>query len=149
LSSGFTQRAVRAMLQYAFPGNIRELQNLIERGVILADEGMAIDVAHMFRREQLSDEALLAIGAHGTLTTPVDKDPTHLANLLRKELGQETLSLADLERRLLQDALSAAGGNVAKAARSLGLTRAQLAYRLQRVAEAPPAPRRPRKPASR
>jgi transcriptional regulator with GAF, ATPase, and Fis domain len=95
---------------------------------------MAIDVAHMFRREQLSDEALLAIGAHGTLTTPVDKDPTHLANLLCKELGQETLSLADLEQRLLQDALSAAGGNVAKAARSLGLTRAQLAYRLQRVA---------------
>ena len=142
LASGFTQRAVRAMLHYAFPGNIRELQNLIERGVILADEGAAIDVAHMFRREQLSDEALLIIGAHGTLTMPVDKDPAHLANLLCKELGQEALSLTDLEQRLLQDALAAANGNVARAARSLGLSRAQFAYRLQRGADAAPAARR-------
>jgi transcriptional regulator with GAF, ATPase, and Fis domain len=133
--SGFTQRAVRAMLHYGFPGNIRELQNLIERGVILAEEGAAIDVAHMFRREQLSDEALLAIGAHGTLQTPVSNDPGHLSSLLCKELGRPSLSLAELEQRLLQDALSAAHGNVAAAARSLGLSRAQYAYRLQRASE--------------
>jgi len=135
--TGFTPRAVRAMLHYAFPGNIRELQNLIERGVISAEDGAAIDVVHMFRREQLSDEILLAIGAHGTLTARKEPEQPQLLELLGKELGgQDSLSLDDLERRLLREAVSAAGGNVAAAARRLGLTRAQFAYRMQR-SEAP------------
>jgi two-component system, NtrC family, response regulator HydG len=135
--AGFTPRAVRAMLHYAFPGNIRELQNLIERGVISAEDGAAIDVAHLFRREQLSDEALLAIGAQGTLTAQHPADAPPLLNLLQRELGGgDAVPLADLERRLLHEAVAAAGGNIAGAARRLGLTRAQFAYRLQR-AEAP------------
>ncbi len=132
--SGFTPRAVRAMLQYAFPGNIRELQNLIERGVISAEEGSAIDVAHMFRREQLSDETLLAIGASGHLGRPSSDDPQRLAQLLRQELGVPELSLQALEQRLLADALASHAGNVAAAARSLGLSRAQFAYRLEKAA---------------
>ncbi|MEO7730505.1 MAG: sigma 54-interacting transcriptional regulator, partial [Kofleriaceae bacterium] len=47
--------AMQALTQYDWPGNIRELQNLIERGVISAEDGAAIDVVHLFRREQLSD----------------------------------------------------------------------------------------------
>lgn len=137
--AGLTPRAVRAMLHYAFPGNIRELQNLVERGVISAEEGAAIDVAHMFRREQLSDEALLAIGARGTLTASRPGQTAPLLDLLRKELGDGngTVPLAELERRLLEEAVAATNGNLAAAARQLGLTRAQLAYRLQRSA-APP-----------
>jgi transcriptional regulator with GAF, ATPase, and Fis domain len=136
--TGFTPRAVRAMLHYAFPGNIRELQNLIERGVISAEDGAAIDVAHMFRREQLSDEALLAIGAHGTLTAARDDgsaEPMRLLDVLSGALngsaGGDSLSLAELERRLLQEAADAENGNLAAAARRLGLTRAQFAYRLK------------------
>ncbi len=45
---GLTRRAMDALLAYAFPGNIRELQNLIERGVIFADPGGFIDLQHMF-----------------------------------------------------------------------------------------------------
>jgi len=116
------------------------LQNLVERGVISAEDGAAIDVAHMFRREQLSDEALLAIGAHGTLTASRSVQTAPLLDLLRKELGEggDSLSLAGLERRLLEEAVAATNGNLAAAARQLGLTRAQLAYRLQR-SEGPPA----------
>ncbi|HSI51570.1 MAG TPA: sigma-54-dependent Fis family transcriptional regulator [Ideonella sp.] len=140
--TGFTPRAVRAMLHYAFPGNIRELQNLIERGVISAEDGAAIDVAHMFRREQLSDEALLAIGAHGTLTTAKDgSEPRPLLALLSGALngstgggaGGDPFSLEALERRLLNEAAEAEHGNLAAAARRLGLTRAQFAYRLERA----------------
>ena len=39
-------------------GNIRALQNLVERGVISADDGCTIDVPHMLRREPLHEEAL-------------------------------------------------------------------------------------------
>jgi DNA-binding NtrC family response regulator len=138
-AAGFTQRAVRAMLHYPFPGNIRELQNLIERGVISAEDGVAIDVAHMFRREQLGDEALLAIGAHGTLTTPGGDAPAgRLLDLLGDALngssgGGNGLSLPALEQRLLKEAVDAEGGNLSAAARRLGLTRAQLAYRLDKA----------------
>ena len=139
--TGFTPRAVRAMLHYAFPGNIRELQNLVERGVISAEDGQAIDVAHMFRREQLSDEALLAIGAHGTLRKGATPAP-RLLDLLGEALHPGSaghVALDAIERQLLREATEAEHGNLAAAARRLGLTRAQLAYRLQRAAQ-PPAP---------
>ncbi|MBI5716944.1 MAG: sigma-54-dependent Fis family transcriptional regulator [Burkholderiales bacterium] len=135
--TGFTARAVRALLHYGFPGNIRELQNLVERGVISADEGAPIDVRHMFRREQLSQEALLAIGAHGSLEPPGDgREGAGVANLLQhlqQALGGEQVPLPEVEGRLLHEAVQASGGNLAAAARRLGLSRAQLAYRLQRA----------------
>ncbi|HSW04334.1 sigma 54-interacting transcriptional regulator [Aquabacterium sp.] len=147
-TTGFTPRAVRAMLHYAFPGNIRELQNLVERGIISAEDGAAIDVPHLFRREQLSEEALLAIGAHGGLTTQRDKPAGGLLAELQQGRGDEPLTLNGIEQQLLQEALAAAQGNVAAAARQLGLSRAQMAYRLQRAGqEAPrePARRKPRR----
>jgi two-component system response regulator HydG len=139
-TTGFTPRAVRAMLHYAFPGNIRELQNLVERGVISAEDDQAIDVAHMFRREQLSDEALLTIGAHGTLQKAA-APPPRLLDLLGEALqpgGAGHVELDAIERQLLQEATEAEHGNLAAAARRLGITRAQLAYRLQRAAQPSP-----------
>jgi two-component system, NtrC family, response regulator HydG len=135
--TGFTARAVRAMLHYPFPGNIRELQNLIERGVISAEDGAAIDVVHLFRREQLPDEALLAIGAHGALaapeSAPASRGAPSLLQHLQAGLGGQALALGEVEQRLLREALDEAQGNVAAAARRLGLTRAQLAYRLKQA----------------
>ncbi|HET7865727.1 MAG TPA: sigma 54-interacting transcriptional regulator [Burkholderiaceae bacterium] len=143
--TGFTTRAVRAMLHYPFPGNIRELQNLIERGVISAEDGAAIDVVHLFRREQLPDEALLAIGAHGALAAPdpaAAPTPSLLLHL-QAGLGGQALALGEIEQRLLREALHEAQGNVAAAARRLGLTRAQLAYRLKQAGPPDAAGRRP------
>jgi two-component system response regulator HydG len=133
--TGFTARAVRAMLHYPFPGNVRELQNLIERGVISAEDGAAIDVAHLFRREQLPDEALLAIGAHGALAAPHSPGAPSLLQHLQAGLGGQATALGEIEQRLLREALDEAQGNLAAAARRLGLTRAQLAYRLRRGKE--------------
>ncbi|MEP6503483.1 MAG: sigma 54-interacting transcriptional regulator [Betaproteobacteria bacterium] len=135
--AGFTPRAVRALLNYGFPGNIRELQNLVERGVIAAEDGGAIDVAHMFRREQLSDDLLFSIGEHGGLRSEGETGVASLLEHIASGLGQRggaagpMLSLEAVERRLLKEAVERAGGNLAAAARSLGLTRAQLAYRLR------------------
>jgi two-component system, NtrC family, response regulator HydG len=65
--TGFTRRAVEALLNYNYPGNIRELQNLIERGVIYAEEGGAIDSVHMFRRRELIRNDVFALGSGGLL----------------------------------------------------------------------------------
>jgi len=135
--TGFTARVVRAMLHYPFPGNIRELQNLIERGVISAEDGAAIDIPHMFRREQLSAETLLAIGAHGALTAQSGEADRSLLDDLAQRAGPDGVSLHEIEQRLIREAVSAAGGNLAAAARRLGLTRAQLAYRMERKQAAP------------
>jgi two-component system response regulator HydG len=132
---GFTPRAVRALLNYAFPGNIRELQNIVERGVISADDGGAIDVPHMLRREQLHDEALYSLDAAGGLAAgqaPAAAGEAAPAVGLLDQLGEDgAVSLPSLERRLMSEAVERAGGNLAAAARLLGLTRAQLAYRLK------------------
>ena len=48
----FAPEAVEALLSYAFPGNIRELENMIERGVLLADAGEPIGISHLFTAQQ-------------------------------------------------------------------------------------------------
>jgi two-component system response regulator HydG len=138
--TGFTPRAVRAFLRYPFPGNIRELQNLVERGVIAAEDDAAIDVAHMFRREQLSDDMLYSLGADGTLQRGAAASVDNLFEHVARGLGADShaLDLAAVEQRLIQEAVQHAQGNLSAAARALGLTRAQLAYRLKAGASQSP-----------
>ena len=139
---GVSIRAVRALLAYDFPGNIRELQNLVERGVIAVEDGGTIDVPHMLRHEQLRGEGLYTVDAAGGLAAAQDaaapsdadaaKPPARLIDRLRS--GAAGLSLAAVERTLMDEAVAEAGGNLSAAARLLGLTRAQLAYRRKATA---------------
>ena len=144
---GFTARAVQALLRYDFPGNIRELQNLVERGVIMVEPGEPIDVHHLFRGgESLSQEAL-GLDESGQLTqvltqvsTQVPPTGSEPARRARRSApgapgkapaaGADALAAAELQR--YRKAWVAARHNVAEAARALGLSRAQLAYRLKR-----------------
>lgn len=146
---GYTPRAVKALMGYGFPGNIRELQNMVERGVISADEGSVIDLPHMLRKEQIGDGGWFSLSAAGALAAEHlqedddDKAPTAEAGTLFERLADpvsQTLDLAQLERALMDDAVSRAGGNLSAAARMLGLSRAQLAYRLKLVAGAGAVP---------
>jgi transcriptional regulator with GAF, ATPase, and Fis domain len=59
---GLTPRAQRrTLLNYAFPGNIRELRNMVERGVIAVDNGEPIDLAHLFRHEPMPAAELYCV----------------------------------------------------------------------------------------
>ncbi|MGA0609634.1 sigma 54-interacting transcriptional regulator [Caldimonas sp. KR1-144] len=133
---GYTARAVKTLLNYDFPGNIRELQNLVERGVISADDDGVIDVAHLLRREQVQGAtySLDAAGALADGEAQVEAPAPPASDALLDRLcepGERSLSLAAIERRLMDEAVARAGGNLSAAARMLGLTRAQLAYRLK------------------
>ncbi|WP_459204380.1 sigma 54-interacting transcriptional regulator (plasmid) [Ralstonia pseudosolanacearum] len=145
---GFSPRAIKALLNYSFPGNIRELQNLVERGVILAQAGL-VDLPHMFISGETLDQEVLSLamaGEVGTLThgreasaaSAASAAPPYPATLLElvHDWGRQTqgaaVSLPALEQRLLEEAVQRANGNLSSAARTLGITRAQLAYRLQR-----------------
>src|SRR5690606_27933836 len=97
--SGFTSAGMELLQRYGWPGNIRELQHAIERAIIMA-EGVELDSRDFF--------FLSAKPAS-------DKAPTSV-----------TLNLDDMERTTIQRAIDKNGGNISKAAKELGLTRASL-----------------------
>jgi DNA-binding NtrC family response regulator len=94
---------------YAWPGNIRELRNILERAHILAG------------REAIGAEHLVL--------------PTARASLAAGGLGEEPLDLhiERHEKRLIEIALRRAGGNKTRAAEMLGLTRRALYSRMERL----------------
>jgi two-component system response regulator HydG len=137
--AGVTNRAMQALLTHQWPGNIRELENVLERGIILADEGGALDIPHLFSVEESSARStqlgLSELGAaapgHGAPdTTPgaggAIKD--WAASIIRRQ----EVSLGQIEDALLHAALDAARGNISKAANLLGITRAQMDYRTKK-----------------
>ena len=112
---GISDRAMSMLRVHDWPGNIRELANMIERGIILAEQGGQIEAAHLFPN----------VNERETPAHPVE--PAALDQLLGPDFD-----LAHWERALMARALEKAGGNVTQAAKLLGLTRATLDYRLKK-----------------
>jgi transcriptional regulator with GAF, ATPase, and Fis domain len=131
--AGFSDRAMQALHQYEWPGNVRELENIVERGVILAAQGSCIEVDDLFPNLQSSTQA--SINAQGLLA-PVSASGQGLCD----QIMASGLGLDELEAQVLAHAVDRANGNLSAAARLLGLTRPQLAYRLKKSAQDKPAP---------
>ncbi|SAL65962.1 sigma-54 dependent transcription regulator [Caballeronia arvi] len=144
--TGFTPRALDALLNYSWPGNIRELENIVERGVILANDGGAIDIGHLFTSGETVETESFGIGDDGTLMASgalssrqgdaggdeVERVTRKVNSLLLGIAGDvEPTSLDDIETALLKSAVQRAEGNLSAAARTLGITRPQLVYRLK------------------
>lgn len=123
---GFTRRAMEALLAYDFPGNIRELQNLVERGVICADNGSLIDNAHLFTGFEKAPSLALRLTGEGRIGHPAPGLGRDAPTVTSAE------ALKRAEEGLYRSALEAAGGNISAAARQLGMTRAKLEYRLKK-----------------
>lgn len=131
----FTARAINALLVYDFPGNVRELERMVERAVLLVDDGQAIDLRHLFlETDNLDLNPVMGLTSDGRIAAVDTAD-------YRKDLVRQMLdlivdgggSLQEMEQMVIREALEAGGGNVARAARTLGLTRRQLALRLEKM----------------
>jgi DNA-binding NtrC family response regulator len=128
---GFEERALQALRQHDWPGNVRELENLVERGVILASQAGMVELEHLFPNQP--DAAQTSLDAHGRLA----RLPSVQDDELSTRILDSGSSLDEIEGRVLDHAVTRARGNLSEAARLLGLTRPQLAYRLkQRQASA-------------
>ena len=115
--TGIDPAAMAVMQAYAWPGNIREMRNLIERAVLLTGGGrLTIDSLPA----ELLTPAIIATGEP-------ESDPEPLI-----VLGPKGVNLALLEQRLVEKALEHAGGNQSQAAQLLGLSRDQFRYRLRK-----------------
>jgi transcriptional regulator with GAF, ATPase, and Fis domain len=99
------------LLAHGWPGNIRELQNAIERALILA-QGEPISPEHL---------DIVPLPRRDVTVSAVDAPP-----------ADTMLTIAEQQKRMIVEALQRTGGNKARAAASLGLSRTQLFRRIRR-----------------
>jgi transcriptional regulator with PAS, ATPase and Fis domain len=108
---------------------------MVERAVLLVDDGQAIDLRHLFlETDNLDLNPVMGLTSDGRIAAVDTAD-------YRKDLVRQMLdlivdgggSLQEMEQMVIREALEAGGGNVARAARTLGLTRRQLALRLEKM----------------
>ncbi|HXG52234.1 MAG TPA: sigma-54 dependent transcriptional regulator [candidate division Zixibacteria bacterium] len=103
---GFSREAREALLRYDYPGNVRELENLIERAVVLS-------------RGDVIGRADLPL----TIEAQEEKEPLP---------ARLTAAVEGLERRMIKEALARAGGVQTRAADLLGITERALRYKLKK-----------------
>jgi len=111
LVNGINSGAMKLLMKYNWPGNIRELQNVLERAAIIShsNEITAEDLPKEFLIGPVKSGADIVIG-----------------------LPEEGISLEDLEKELIIKALEKSKGNQTRAAQLLGITRSALLYRIQK-----------------
>ena len=111
-------RAFEKLAGYSFPGNVRELKNLLERALILGQSS-----------ELQPEDFLLRRVSVGAPQTSEDVTPEALATRLPKQLDLRK-TLTEIERALIVRSLDLAQGVQAEAARYLGVSRSDLGYKI-------------------
>lgn len=113
---GFSDEALGVLQAYPFPGNVRELQNAVERAATFCDSSL-IEPRHLPQRicEQLTDPDMpISPVLEGPTTLPRTGDPEGMP------------SLETVQRHYIHQVLHATGGNKRRAAEILGITRRTL-----------------------
>jgi DNA-binding NtrC family response regulator len=121
-----SEDALDAIRSHDWPGNVRELLNAVRRAAILAD-GPTINAHDLGLDDAVQhaiDDAPGRIRNESTVRDP---------NALRFDFTRGPVTIDDVERQLLLEALRHARGNVSKAARLVGLNRGALRYRIERL----------------
>jgi two-component system response regulator HupR/HoxA len=119
-----TPQAVDLLMVSDWPGNVRQLCNEVQRIVARAEDGTELTPDH------LSPE-LKRTSVPASTTPPSISPLSVLTGPLNQHLTLED-AIADLERRMISEALRKHGGNISRAARELGLTRRGLYLKLER-----------------
>ena len=113
-----SQEAMRRLMAYQWPGNVRQLENAVERAVAFTAGRSQIDVGDLPTEVQQAQESVAV--AASNLTLPED--------------GMDLDAfVANIERELIQRSLERTGGNKGQAARLLNLKRTTLVEKLKRL----------------
>ena len=120
---GVSEPSLKMLMAYGWPGNIRELENLAKRLIVLVGKGV-VEIEHLppeIRQSQLE-------------ATPVAMDATPAAP---PSPTTQPRSLAEMEREQIEHALSQTDGNQSRAARLLDISREQMRYRMRKYGIGP------------
>lgn len=115
---GLSRPALKLLMDYSWPGNVRQLESVIERGVLMSE-------GELIQPEDLPSEMRQEKGCGGTLAF---------------EFPAEGISFEDLERDLIVTAMDRAGWVIGKAAPLLGMSYKTLQYRLDKYNIRKPGP---------
>ena len=122
--------ALDILSHYDFPGNVRELENIIERSVALEQSSIVLPESLNLATFKQQRRLAVARSAEPTLKpTPKPAAKTGLRELLRGNLDD---TLAIMERLLLLRALAGAGGRRKQAAKLLGINQRSMRYRVSK-----------------
>jgi nitrogen regulation protein NR(I) len=123
---GIEEDALQILMGYAWPGNIRELENLMERSVLFADgpriEATALPDA-LRERGAAPASPIAAVGPLGAIAAP--------SGASMKEIVRQ--AQAELERELITRALDETNGNVTRAAKRLQISRKSLQVKMKEL----------------
>jgi DNA-binding NtrC family response regulator len=103
--SSLSADAIKRLRAYDFPGNVRELENILQRALVMAGADRVIKAEHL---------------------------PDTLGSARRRRSGDYSRQVEGLERRLITDALAECKGSQSAAAKALGLSRTLLIYKLKK-----------------
>ncbi|MGB2642562.1 MAG: sigma-54 dependent transcriptional regulator [Candidatus Acidiferrum sp.] len=109
---GFSDEAILLLQNYFYPGNVRELENMVERAVLMA-RGRVVMPEHLPARAQRNDDHSAHELEMDLLSLPFHK------------------SIAELEKRLIQKAMKESGGNKSEAANKLQINRRLLYNKIE------------------
>ena len=112
-----TEPALQALQGYAWPGNVRELENILERGIVLS-RGTPLDIHH------LPQEIISPFDTSPNMDTHISVSPAQPQPLPQ--------AVRQLEKVLIEQALTQSGGNKAKAARVLYISERTLWYKVKK-----------------
>ncbi len=129
-----TPAALEALLQYSFPGNVRELENILERALAFANDGV-IEVSDLVLKaahtpKAVAAEMVEALAVPEQAMVAPDAKPLAATSDLPGSLPDH---LDDVEREIIRRALSKTQFNRTQAAELLGISFRQLRYRMQRL----------------
>lgn len=128
-----TPEAMSILSAYLWPGNIRELRNLLER-LVIETQAPAIGgraLAEWVRERQAFQPGGLQLARRETTAMVPFSDKHKQVSVIDAELVTETQT-GDLTEEVLREAYSRAGGNISAAARTLGIHRATFYRHLHR-----------------
>ncbi|KYO76841.1 sigma-54-dependent Fis family transcriptional regulator [Pseudomonas aeruginosa] len=141
---GISSAAMQVLIYHDWPGNIRELENVIERAIIMAQDVDFLDTHHLTTIEgTLTTQDFLSLNQKGdlTLSSELIRNAAENANpkvLSLDEFAEQMVHQGSINLDQVQDAITRAavkhsGGNISRAASLLGITRARLDYRVKKI----------------
>lgn len=124
---GLSDKALNYLMSYEWPGNIRELENMLERATLLTEHQQEIKLNHLLPQDYINYQ-----DTEGVKRALSDTPNMNTQENIIDQLLDQNFSFEEFEQDMIQQALKRCEYNISKAARLLGISRATLDYRLKK-----------------